>query len=67
MKSFKKECCANCKYLWEMEDWKGYPIENYIRPVCGALAYEQRVMAIFGDLHTNMCEMFEEKRNEQKQ
>lgn len=61
-----KECCTNCKYLWEMEDWEDYPNENYIRPVCGALAYEQRVMALFGNLHTSMCEMYEEKNDDKE-
>lgn len=56
--------CSNCEYLWEMEDWKGYPKGDFIRLVCGALAYEQRVMALFGNLHTSMCEMYEEKKNE---
>lgn len=45
------ECCANCKYLWKMEDWTDYPKGQYFRNVCGAFDYKKTIMAIYVDIN----------------
>lgn len=55
-----KECCANCKYLWKMEDWTNYLNGRYMRDVCGVFADEKEVMALYGDLTAQyaFCECY---------
>lgn len=55
-----KECCANCKHLWCMEDWTDYPCGQFHRKVCGLFASEKSVMALYGDLTADysICECF---------
>lgn len=57
-----KECCANCRYLFEMEDWTEYPKGQFFRKVCGLFAKENSVMALYGDLTGSMCEGFVPRR-----
>ena len=60
------ECCANCDWLWSLEDWRDYPKGRFTRNVCGVLALDKSVMALFGDLTEpgNRCELFKPKERE---
>ena len=55
-----KECCENCKFLWNLEDWKDYPRGQYFRPVCGYFFKEKSVMALF-NIESDDCEAFTPK------